>query len=458
MIPLTLGDIATTLSGQLLSQTFADVQIDSVSTDSREIAAGGLFIALKGERFDGHDYAKTAVDAGAGALLVSKLLPLDLPQILVPDTHKALGQLGALVRDRVNPRCVALTGSNGKTSVKEMVATILSQQASVLSTSGNFNNDIGVPLTALRLQPQHQFAVFELGANHPGEIDYTSAIVRPDVALVNNVGSAHLAGFGSEAGVAAAKSEIFRHLQPQGVAVINADDRYAQVMRDAAAGHRSLEFAVTADAPLRADNLQHDGNGYYRFDLHWQAQVQPVMLPLAGQHQVHNALAAAGLCLGLGLDLADIANGLALMQPVKGRMLPSQLGRITLVDDSYNANPNSVTAAINWLKEIDGNRILVLGDLGELGDNAAPLHRELGERARKAGIDALFCCGELTKHTSAAFATEHYQAISSLVDALIKHLNRLPGKVTVLVKGSRSSRMERVVEALVVAFGRGELV
>ncbi len=458
MIPLTLGDIATALQGQLLSQTSADVQIGSVSTDSRDIAAGGLFIALKGERFDGHDYAQTAVNSGAGAILVSRLLPLDLPQILVPDTHKALGQLGALVRDRLNPRCVALTGSNGKTSVKEMVATILSQHASVLYTSGNFNNDIGVPLTALRLEPQHQYAVFELGANHPGEIDYTSAIVRPDVALVNNVGSAHLAGFGSEAGVAKAKSEIFLHLQSQGIAVINADDHYAAVMRTAAAGHQQIEFGVDAPAALRAVNLQHDGNGCYRFDMHWQAQVQPVVLPLAGRHQVLNALAATGLCLGLGLTLADIATGLAAMKPVKGRMLPTQLGRITLVDDSYNANPNSVNAAINWLKEIDGNCILVLGDLGELGDNAALLHRELGERARDAGIDALFCCGELTKHTSAAFATEHYQGISPLVDALITYLNRLSGKVTVLVKGSRSSRMERVVEALVVAFGRGELV
>ena len=458
MIPLTLGDIATALQGQLLSQTSADVPIGSVSTDSRDIAAGGLFIALKGERFDGHDYAQTAVNSGAGALLVSRLLPLDLPQILVPDTHKALGQLGALVRDRLNPRCVALTGSNGKTSVKEMVATILSQHASVLYTSGNFNNDIGVPLTALRLEPQHQYAVFELGANHPGEIDYTSAIVRPDVALVNNVGSAHLAGFGSEAGVAKAKSEIFLHLQPQGIAVINADDHYAAVMRTAAAGHQQIEFGIDAPAALRAVNLQHDGNGCYRFDMHWQAQVQPVVLPLAGRHQVLNALAATGLCLGLGLTLADIATGLAAMKPVKGRMLPTQLGRITLVDDSYNANPNSVNAAINWLKEIDGNCILVLGDLGELGDNAALLHRALGERARDAGIDALFCCGELTKHTSAAFATEHYQGISPLVDALIIYLNRLSGKVTVLVKGSRSSRMERVVEALVVAFGRGELV
>ncbi|MCL1076434.1 UDP-N-acetylmuramoyl-tripeptide--D-alanyl-D-alanine ligase [Shewanella dokdonensis] len=458
MIPLTLGDIATAVAGQLPSQTLAEVQINSVSTDSRNITTDCLFIALPGERFDGHDYAPTAVSAGATALLVSKLLPLDIPQVLVADTHKALGQLGALVRNRVNPRCVALTGSNGKTSVKEMVATILSQLAPVLYTSGNFNNDIGVPLTALRLEPQHQFAVFELGANHPGEIDYTSAIVRPEVALVNNVGSAHLAGFGSEAGVAAAKSEIFRHLQPQGIAVINADDHYAQVMQEAAAGHQQLTFAVDTNAQLTAANLQHDANGCYRFELHWQAQVQPVVLPLAGRHQVHNALAAAGLCLGLGLTLTDIANGLAAMQPVKGRMQPKPLGRFMLVDDSYNANPNSVTAAINWLQEIDGNRILVLGDLGELGDNAAPLHRELGERARKAGIDALFCCGELTKHTSAAFATEHYQAIESLVDALIKYLNRLPGKVTVLVKGSRSSRMERVVEALVVAFGRGELV
>ncbi|MFQ6372789.1 UDP-N-acetylmuramoyl-tripeptide--D-alanyl-D-alanine ligase [Shewanella sp. YIC-542] len=458
MIPLTLAEITTAVQGQLLPGEHAALQVRHVSTDSREIEAGSLFIALKGETFDGHDYAQTAVAKGATALLVNCRLPLALPQILVTDTHKALGQLAALVRQRVNPRCVALTGSNGKTSVKEMVATILSQQAAVLYTAGNFNNDIGVPLTALRLEPHHQFAVFELGANHPGEIDYTSAIVQPDVALVNNVGSAHLAGFGSEAGVAAAKSEIFNHLKPQGIAVINGDDAYANVMRQAASAHRQLAFAIEGEAPLKAMNLHHDGSGHYGFELHWQAEVQPVMLPLAGRHQVYNALAATAVCLGLGLALADIARALATMEPVKGRMQPTPLGRFTLVDDSYNANPNSVKAAINWLKEIDGNRVLVLGDLGELGDNAALLHQQLGHCAREAGIDALFCCGELSQHTSRAFATEHYQEISPLVDALIAHLNRLSGKVTVLVKGSRSARMERVAQALVVAFGRGELV
>lgn len=458
MIPLTLQQIATALNAKLIPATAAEQLIESVSTDSRDIGTQGLFIALKGERFDAHEFAPTAVKNGAAALLVSRELALDVPQLLVADPHQALGQLATMVRSLVSLKCVALTGSNGKTSVKEMLATILSQHAKVLYTAGNFNNDIGVPLTALRLEPEHEYAVFELGANHKGEIDYTSAIVRPDVALVNNVASAHLEGFGSEAGVAAAKSEIFNHLAADGCAIINADDRYAEVMRQAALGYRQLSYGIDAAAELTAKDLQADASGRYRCILCWQQQEYPLVLPLAGRHQVANALAATSVCLALGLDMESIISGLQQMQPVKGRMLPTELGRVQLIDDSYNANPASVKAAINWLHEIHGNRILVLGDLGELGDNAPLLHRELGEYAREAGIDALFCCGQLTQNTSQGFGTEHLDTQGRLVENLIEYINQLPGSVTVLVKGSRSMRMERVVEALKSAFGRGELV
>lgn len=458
MIPLTLQQIATALNAKLIPATAAEQLIESVSTDSRDIGTKGLFIALKGERFDAHEFAPTAVKNGAAALLVSRELALDVPQLLVADPHQALGQLAAMVRSLVSLKCVALTGSNGKTSVKEMLATILSQRAKVLYTAGNFNNDIGVPLTALRLEPEHEYAVFELGANHKGEIDYTSAIVRPNVALVNNVASAHLEGFGSEAGVAAAKSEIFNHLAPDGCAIINADDRYAEVMRQAALGYRQLSYGIDAAAELTAKDLQADASGRYRCTLCWQQQEYSLALSLAGRHQVANALAATSVCLALGLDMTSIISGLQQMQPVKGRMLPTELGRVQLIDDSYNANPASVKAAINWLHEIHGNRILVLGDLGELGDNAPLLHRELGEYAREAGIDALFCCGQLTQNTSQGFGTEHLDTQGRLVESLIKYINQLSGSVTVLVKGSRSMRMERVVEALKSAFGRGELV
>lgn len=457
MIALTLGEIAIALGARLVPSLALDIVVNRVTTDSR-VATDSLFIALKGERFDGHDYAQSAIDAGAMALLVNRELPIGRPQLVVTDTHKALGQLGKLVRDRIAPRCVALTGSNGKTSVKEMVASILARQFSVLYTAGNFNNDIGVPLTALRLTPKHEYAVFELGANHPGEIDYTSSIVRPQVALVNNVASAHLEGFGSEAGVAKAKSEIFRHLTADGTAIINADDHYADVMRQAAKGHRQLAFSCQDAADVMAKQLSSDIGGRYQFVLEYKLQQLAIQLPLAGRHQVSNALAAAAICIALNVPLAVIKAGLEAMKPVKGRMVPHEFGRVLLVDDSYNANPASVTAAINWLTELSGFRALVLGDLGELGDNAALLHRELGEQAKQAGVSALYCCGDLTQNTSEGFGTPHLQDVEQLVHKLITDIKQHTGKVTVLVKGSRSSRMERVVEALIAAQGRGELV
>ncbi|MGL4749023.1 MAG: UDP-N-acetylmuramoyl-tripeptide--D-alanyl-D-alanine ligase, partial [Shewanella sp.] len=355
------------------------------------------------------------------------------------------------------------TGSNGKTSVKEMIATILSAKHQVLYTAGNFNNEIGVPLTLLRLTPEDKYGVFELGANHKGEIDYTSGLVRPNVALVNNVGSAHLEGFGSQAGVAQAKSEIYNHLQEEGTAIINADDAFADVMRVKAKHYKQLSFSQQEGAAKRqidviATGHKANSDGCYRFMLNYAGESCEVVLPLAGRHQVSNALAAASVCIALGLSLTEIAEGLSQLTPVKGRMQPTQLGRVRLIDDSYNANPVSVGAAIAWLKEISENRCLVLGDLGELGDNAPLLHAELGQLAKQQGIDALFCTGTLTQHTSQAFGAEHHDSVATLVEKLIKHINQLPGQVTVLVKGSRSAAMERVVDGLTVAFGRGELV
>ncbi|MCF1429924.1 MAG: UDP-N-acetylmuramoyl-tripeptide--D-alanyl-D-alanine ligase [Shewanella sp.] len=453
MIPVELTQLLTPLAATLVGK---NLTIASVTTDSRDVAADGLFVALKGERFDAHDFAQTAIDNGAVALLVERELPVSVPQLLVANCHQALGKLGALVRDVVNPRCLALTGSNGKTSVKEMVATICGQQHQVLYTAGNFNNDIGVPLTLLRLEQDDEIGVFELGASHIGEIDYTSALVRPDVALVNNVASAHLEGFGSEAGVAKAKSEIFNHLAADGTAIINADDRYADVMQAAAAGHQQLTFGVDNAADVQGLNLKADTFGRYCFDCCYQQQTQAMTLPLAGRHQVSNALAATAMCLAAGFSLAQIAAGLAQLKHVKGRMMPVELGRVMVVDDSYNGNPASVGAAINWLKEIDKNRFLVLGDLGELGDNASLLHGELGVKAKQAGINQLFCLGQLSSAASETFGSRHFTELDALVTALISHIRVSPGQVTVLIKGSRSAGMERVVEALKAAFGRGE--
>ncbi|QDE29602.1 UDP-N-acetylmuramoyl-tripeptide--D-alanyl-D-alanine ligase [Shewanella polaris] len=457
MIRLSLSALALHLNGTL---TGDDQVISAVSTDSRKIESQCLFIALKGERFDGHDFAETAIKNGAQALLVDHLLPFDVAQIIVTDTQKSMGNIGALVRQQVDPICVALTGSNGKTSVKEMLATILSQHHQVLFTAGNFNNEIGVPLTLLRLSEGDEYGVFELGANHRGEIDYTSSLVQPRVALVNNVGNAHLEGFGSLEGVAQAKSEIFNHLAPDGTAIINADDKFAGFMLQRSQGHKQLCFScqTAVDAEVKATDIEVDIHGCYRFTLGFKTQQEAVQLPLAGLHQVSNALAAASMCIALGLSLVEIAQGFALLKPVKGRMQPHVLGRVLLIDDSYNANPTSVSAAINWLQQRDGYRCLVLGDLGELGDNAAPLHASVGLQVKNANIESLFCCGPLSANTSEAFGSEHFCAQEQLIVALQKQLASTTGYITVLVKGSRSAAMERVVDSLLDAYGRGELV
>ncbi|MGK0409490.1 MAG: UDP-N-acetylmuramoyl-tripeptide--D-alanyl-D-alanine ligase [Shewanella psychromarinicola] len=462
MISVNLLALAQHLNGTLTGQ---DSVITSVSTDSRNIAAQCLFIALKGERFDGHDFAATAVKNGAVALLVDHLL-VDNPvtagiaQIVVADPQKAMGEMGVLVRQTVAPICVALTGSNGKTSVKEMLATILSQHHQVLFTAGNFNNDIGVPLTLLRLTEGDEYGVFELGANHRGEIDYTSSLVQPRVALVNNIGNAHLEGFGSLEGVAQAKSEIFNHLSQDGTAVINADDTFADFMLQRSTGRKQLRFSreINVNADVTATDIVTDTNGCSQFILTFAGQREVVQLPLAGMHQVSNALAAASMCIALGLSLVEIAQGFALLQPVKGRMQPHDLGRVLLIDDSYNANPTSVSAAINWLQQRDGYRCLVLGDLGELGDNAAPLHASIGLQVKNATIESLFCCGQLSANTSGAFGSKHFIAQEALIVALQKQLASITGNITVLVKGSRSAAMERVVDSLLDAYGRGELV
>ncbi|MEZ9821675.1 UDP-N-acetylmuramoyl-tripeptide--D-alanyl-D-alanine ligase [Shewanella sp. 10N.286.45.A1] len=455
MIRLSLTEIAEHLGGKLLGE---DLSIEQVSSDSRAVDGQTLFVALKGDNFDGHSFAASAAENGAMAVLVEHELPLAVSQIIVTNSQRAMGEIGAYVRDKLAPVCVALTGSNGKTSVKEMVATILSQQHQVLYTAGNFNNEIGVPLTLLRLQAGDQFGVFELGANHAGEIDYTSSLVKPSVAMVNNVASAHLEGFGSLAGVARAKSEIFNHVAAEGTAVINADDAFSAVMLTASKHLTQLTFAIDAAADVKATSLHADKGGRYSFDISYREQVESVVLPLAGRHQVLNALAASSICLALGMSLSFINQGLSLLEPVKGRMLPTRLGRVTVIDDSYNANPASVGAAIDWLQEINGNRCLVLGDLGELGDNAALLHNELGAEAKAKGVDALFCVGELSEGASHAFGAAHHNNISELVEKLMAYINESNGDITILVKGSRSARMERVVEALTMAFGRGEFV
>ncbi|WP_127477879.1 UDP-N-acetylmuramoyl-tripeptide--D-alanyl-D-alanine ligase [Sulfurivermis fontis] len=424
----------------------ADVEFHGVSTDTRTLISGALFIALRGPRFDGHDYVAEAAARGAVAVLVEHAVDSPLPQLVVRDTRLALGRLAAAWRLHCNTPLVAITGSNGKTTVKEMCRAIFAHTGKVLATEGNLNNDIGVPLTLLRLTPQHRYAVVEMGANHAGEIAYLSDLAQPDAAVITNAGPAHLEGFGSVEGVARAKGEIYRGLRENGVAVINADDAYADLWRSMAGTHRQLCFGMAPEAIVTA-RWQAEGCGS-RLWLQTPAGEAELLLPVPGRHNVMNALAATALALALEVDLAAIRRGLEGMQGVAGRLARrTAFNGAQLIDDSYNANPASMRAAIDVLAACAAPRILVVGDMGELGEGAAQLHREIGAYARAAGIDALYAVGPLSAATAAGFGAgaRHFDESAALATALHQVLT---ADMTVLIKGSRSARMERVVEAL----------
>jgi UDP-N-acetylmuramoyl-tripeptide--D-alanyl-D-alanine ligase len=449
MSSFSLSQIAKALGGRLIGE---DVSVGSISTDSRTLGPGELFVALQGPNFDGHDYLDIALQQGARAALVSRDTGHPLPQVLVGDTRIGLGRLGMLWRDACHAKVLAITGSNGKTTLKEMSAAILAEAGSVLATRGNLNNDIGVPLTLCRLADE-DYAVIELGANHAGEIDYLTRLVRPDVAVLNNAGRAHLEGFGSLEGVARAKAEIMHGLGSDGIFVFNADDRFAGLWRELASGRRTLSFGMRQPAdvhsPVTAAELYWDVAGFaMHFPVSGPSGEFEVRLALAGEHNRMNALAACAAAVALGIAPAQIAAGLATVKPVAGRLCPLPgLGGARLVDDSYNANPESVAAAIAVLAAAPGRRTLVLGDLAELGKGASGLHAELGERAREAGIDRLFACGDLSGATVRSFGAgaRHFTDQQDLIDSLTETLG---SDDSVLVKGSRSARMDRVVEAL----------
>ncbi|EMH4109041.1 UDP-N-acetylmuramoyl-tripeptide--D-alanyl-D-alanine ligase [Serratia ureilytica] len=447
MIPVSLQTLAEVLSAEPIG---ADCQIVEVTTDTRKVTAGCLFVALKGERFDAHDFAADAIAAGAGALLVSKRLLVDVPQLVVKDTRLALGQLGAWVRQQVPARVVALTGSSGKTSVKEMTAAILRECGEVLYTAGNFNNDIGVPLTLLRLEPQHDFAVIELGANHIGEIAYTTALTRPQTALVNNLAAAHLEGFGSLAGVAQAKGEIFTGLPADGVAIINADNNDWPHWQSMLGGKTVWRFSPQAaeGVDFFADDVRVNGAGT-QFTLHSPFGTAEIALPLPGRHNVANALAATALAMSVGATLEAVRQGLKQLQAVPGRLFPVALaeGKL-LLDDSYNANVGSMTAAAQVLAEMPGYRVMVVGDMAELGAEAEECHRQVGEAARLAGVDKVISVGGLSRVLSEASGNgEHYQDKTAVI-ARVAELLSEHAVITVLIKGSRSAAMEQVVRAL----------
>jgi len=447
---LRLSEISAPLHARLIGE---DCAFDAVSTDSRAIQPGQLFIALTGPNFDGHAYLADVAAKGAVAALVEReVAGVALPQLLVADTRLALGRLGALNRQAYGGPLVAVTGSSGKTTVKEMLASILrtafvEQGNSVLATRGNLNNELGVPLTLLELASQHKAAVIELGASRVGEIAYTVSLAQPHVAIITNAGTAHVGEFGGPEKIVEAKGEILGGLGAGGVAVLNRDDPAFALWQQRAGDKRILSFALhNPTADFHASDLDRDARGCAAFTLHCADGLARIQLNLLGEHNVANALAASAAARALSVPLVDIKNGLESLQPVKGRAV-AQLASsgVRVIDDSYNANPASMCAAVDILAGFSGRTVLVLGDMGELGAWAEQAHREVGSYA--AGkVAALYAVGPLMAHAVAAFGADgrHFADQASLIEALRgEH-----GDTTILIKGSRSAAMDKVVAAL----------
>ncbi len=459
---MLLSQAAEVLNGHVVGD---DIRFIAVSSDSRKIAKGDLFVALRGEQFDGYNFVAAAAQAGAVAALVNADsyerprekgegqgagLVNGISLLLVDDTRLALGRLAGWWRRQFAIPLVAITGSNGKTTVKEMLASVLREAAgsddAVLATKGNLNNDIGMPLTLLQLNATHRYAVIEMGMNHPGEIEYLTRIARPDIALINNAAGAHLEGLGSVGAVAKAKGEIFAGLKHHGTAVINADDAYAPLWRSLAGVTQLLEFGLNPESDVTGIWQPH---GYgMRLEVTAPQGMFVVNLQVPGVHNARNALAATAAASALNIPLEKIAAGLEKFSGVAGRLqLKAAPHGATLIDDTYNANPASMLAAISVLAQAGGKRVLVLGDMGELGDDAAAFHAQLGIEARRAGIDKLYALGALSQYAVKEFGSgaRHFDKVEDLQDMLEKELD---ADTTLLVKGSRFMKMERVVNRL----------
>jgi UDP-N-acetylmuramoyl-tripeptide--D-alanyl-D-alanine ligase len=426
----------------------ADTEVTGFSIDTRTLRPGDLFVALPGEHTDGHDFVAAAVEKGASAALVTRPVDAPLPQVVVNDTQLALGDLASAVRAQRNVRVIGITGSNGKTTVKTLTASILSRHGRTHVNAGNYNNELGMPLTLLAMPEDTVYAVLEMGAGKPGDIDYLAAIARPDIGLVNSIAPAHLERMGTIEGVAETKGALYQSLPADGVAIINADDaRFAGFFTGLAGSHRILRFALNHRADIGADIVEErlDGTHFVLSTPHGDGDVH---LPLAGRHNVANALAAAAIATALDIPVDTIVEGLEQVPRVAGRLnLQAMTGGWTLIDDSYNANPGSAAAAIDTLALAEGERWLVLGDMAELGPEARGMHADIGALAREKGIERLFATGPLSAAAVEAFGdgAQHYATREALSDAACAQIH--PG-VTVLVKGSRSSGMERVAAAM----------
>ncbi|MDX9764088.1 MAG: UDP-N-acetylmuramoyl-tripeptide--D-alanyl-D-alanine ligase [Chiayiivirga sp.] len=457
MRPLALSQIATWCDARLVGE---DRVIRAIGVDTRTLMPGALYLALRGETHDGHDFCARARAAGAHALLVERDVDEALPRIVCADTRIALGQIAAHLAQARATRLVAITGSNGKTTTRTLARAILAQSdPEVWSNAGNRNNEIGLPLAVIDQPENARLAVYEMGAGAPGDIAYLAAIARPDIALVTNVAPAHLERMGSLLGIADTKAAIYDALPADGIAVINADDAFAPYFRERAGARRVLDFALDASAQVTASAVQPHQDGS-RFVLQSPWGAAEVTVPLPGRHQVGNALAAAAVALSAGASLDDVVVGLAAAPGVPGRLQTVTLGDGTVVlDDSYNANPGSVAAAIQTLvaqaHRSGAQAWVALGDMRELGPGAAVLHAEVGQRARDVGVARLLTVGEMSRHAAHAFGPggEHFVDQTALIERLKA---RSDGPVLLLVKGSRGSRMDRVVDALAGTGTEGE--
>ncbi len=445
---MSLANLAQQLNGQL---TGGDVSFNNLSTDTRNIHPGDAYLALVGERFDGNDFVADACERGAAAAIISTPQNADLPLLQVADTHQALAQIALGNRLRSEARVIALTGSQGKTTVKEMLAAILAKAGPTLYTSANLNNTIGVPLTLLRLDKSHRYAVIEMGANSQGEIAFSVKAARPDMALITNASDAHVEGFGSLQGIVEAKGEILDGLQGEGKALLNADDPNVGQWIKRAGAHHVVLFSYdnkSGQAAYYARKVSIGEQGRVAFELQSPLGAQAVSLRLLGKHNVFNAVAAAAAAIETGASLQQVADGLADCEAVPGRLMPlTGINGSTIVDDSYNASPASFFAAIDVLMTFKGKKILVAGDMKELGSNSAEAHFAVGNYAREAAVDELWAVGEASQQTVAGFGAAG--RLFPGQEELIKAGEAVADENTVfLIKGSRGSRMDVLVEAL----------
>lgn len=442
---MKLSEIANILG---VEYNGSEILIESVSIDSRALKPGQLFIAIIGDQFDGHDFVASAEKQGAAAVIVSSPVDVGIPSLLVNDTRQALAKIAQFHREKMSATIMGLTGSCGKTTTKAILASILSQHGNTLSNERSFNNDIGVPLTLLQLKPTHQYAVCEMGANHPGEIAALTHIVRPDVATITNAAAAHLEGFGDVRGVACAKSEIFQGLGPDGVAVINADDDYADFWKKQVGERRIVTFGRHRPADVSAQRVELNEKGQPKFLLVLPNDKANVQLQLIGEHNVMNALTAAAMAYAKNVPTSAIKAGLEAAASTNKRLVEKKgYAGATVIDDTYNANPLSASAAISVLARRGGDSVFVLGDMLELGEHADDLHRQIGEQAGRSGIGRLYCYGDLSRYAAEAFGDHayHFNDRDELLKALQDYLHE---GATVLIKGSNAMGMDKIAEAL----------